>query len=295
MHKSQTFSLTIGGVAQHLISYYKPEDVEQGRLRSPSTLPELASLDISPEYLDKTHFRNPPKVEIGVDGVPRYRGEADDVETSPSLLPAPLALPSYDEPSSSKRSVTKRYDPYGLPPSSSAIAKRQRKPKNALTSRAQDNSEDGSSPTATTYGTSVVVASSTAEYPETSLSTTTAVPYPPYGYYQPYPVPPIYSPAPYVPTPASPATVPPQQTPSPPQQTFPPSIAYTGFSAGSDSQAGSQSQNSTTSPASAPYYVQPPPPHAYGSYPAMWPNQYSGYASAQSNERVQKQEREDSV
>ena len=86
-----TFSLTIGGVAQHLISYYRVEDVEQGRLRSPSSLPELASLEISPEYLDKTHFRNPPKVEIGVDGIPRYRGEADDIEPPPAfgmLVPA---------------------------------------------------------------------------------------------------------------------------------------------------------------------------------------------------------------
>ncbi|GAW04905.1 camp-independent regulatory protein [Lentinula edodes] len=49
-------------------------------LRSPSSLPELAYLDISPEYLDETHFRNPPKVEVGPDGVPRYRGEADDIE-----------------------------------------------------------------------------------------------------------------------------------------------------------------------------------------------------------------------
>jgi len=53
----KTFSLSINGTSQHLISYYKVADVEQGRLRTPSSLPELASLDISPEYLDKTHFR----------------------------------------------------------------------------------------------------------------------------------------------------------------------------------------------------------------------------------------------
>ncbi|KAF8196992.1 Gti1/Pac2 family-domain-containing protein, partial [Pholiota molesta] len=35
----KTFSVTIGGVAQHLISYYKIEDVENGRLRSPSPYP----------------------------------------------------------------------------------------------------------------------------------------------------------------------------------------------------------------------------------------------------------------
>ena len=91
----QTFSLMIGGVSQHLISYSKLEDVEQGRLRSPSSLPELASLDISLEYLDKTHFGNPPKVEVGVNGIPRYRGEADDIEPSPSMMtvPYPPVLP----------------------------------------------------------------------------------------------------------------------------------------------------------------------------------------------------------
>ena len=93
-HLFQTFSLTIDGVAQHLISYYKVEDVENGRLRSPSSLPEFASLDISPQYLDKTHFRNPPKVDFDSDGVPRYRGEADDIDTlppAPSMLTATLS------------------------------------------------------------------------------------------------------------------------------------------------------------------------------------------------------------
>ncbi|KAF8142856.1 Gti1/Pac2 family-domain-containing protein [Mycena galopus ATCC 62051] len=75
----KTFSLTIGGVPQHLISYYKVSDVEAGRLRAPSTLPELASLDISPTLLDRGNFRCPPKLEVGPDGVPRYRGEADEV------------------------------------------------------------------------------------------------------------------------------------------------------------------------------------------------------------------------
>ncbi|GLB42881.1 putative gti1/Pac2 family protein [Lyophyllum shimeji] len=119
----KTFSLTIGGVAQHLISYYKIEDVTSGRLRSPSSLPELASLDISPEYLDKTHFRNPPKVEIGVDGIPRYRGEADDIDSAPPLLTAPLSTGPplltdgrVAEPSNASRRG-KRFDPYAAPAS----------------------------------------------------------------------------------------------------------------------------------------------------------------------------------
>lgn len=230
-----------------------------------------------------------------MDGIPRYRGEADDVETSPSMLSTPLALPSYDESSSSKRTNAKRYDPYGATSPSTAVAKRPRKAKVASTSRTQDNGEEGSSPTATTYGSSAAVAQPNSEYAETSLSATTTVPYPSYGYYQPYPVAPIYSPAPYVPAPASPVTAP-QQTPTPPQQAPPSAIAYSGYASTSESQAASQSQSQTTPPSYTSYYVPPPPPpHTYGSYSAMWPPQYSGYASAQSNERVHKQEREDSV
>lgn len=48
---SQTISVTIHGVAQHLISYYSVEDAKSGRLRSPSTLPELSALEISPDYV----------------------------------------------------------------------------------------------------------------------------------------------------------------------------------------------------------------------------------------------------
>ncbi|KAF8509873.1 Gti1/Pac2 family-domain-containing protein, partial [Hysterangium stoloniferum] len=108
----KTFSLSIGGVAQHLISYYKVEDVEQGRLRTPSSLPELAALEISPEYLDKTHFRQPPRVEYDSDGVPRYRGEADE-QDSPLLGLGELAPLVTDGSSGSvKKRSQKRYDPY---------------------------------------------------------------------------------------------------------------------------------------------------------------------------------------
>lgn len=107
----QTFSLTIAGVSQHLISYYRVADVENGRLRSPSSLPELATLEISPEYLEKTHFRQPPRVEYGPDGIPRYRGEADDPE-----------LAATNTRSSEK--ALRRFDPYSANPS-----KRARKPK----------------------------------------------------------------------------------------------------------------------------------------------------------------------
>ncbi|CDS03423.1 hypothetical protein LRAMOSA00825 [Lichtheimia ramosa] len=59
----KTMSIVVNGVAQHLISYYHPNDVLQGSLRTPSSVPELASLEISPELLLKQNFRIPPMVE----------------------------------------------------------------------------------------------------------------------------------------------------------------------------------------------------------------------------------------
>ncbi|CAO3617630.1 unnamed protein product [Cunninghamella blakesleeana] len=56
-------SIVVNGVTQHLISYYDPRDVVQNKLRTPSSVPELASLEISPELLVKQNFRIPPMVE----------------------------------------------------------------------------------------------------------------------------------------------------------------------------------------------------------------------------------------
>ncbi|KAI8334948.1 Gti1/Pac2 family-domain-containing protein [Chlamydoabsidia padenii] len=59
----KTMSIMVNGVSQHLISYYDPRDVLQQKLRTPSSVPELASLEISPELLVKQNFRIPPMVE----------------------------------------------------------------------------------------------------------------------------------------------------------------------------------------------------------------------------------------
>jgi len=61
------------------------EDASQDQLCFPSSLPELASLDVSCKYPNNTHFHNPSKVEVSIDGIPRYHGEADDI--NPSLWP----------------------------------------------------------------------------------------------------------------------------------------------------------------------------------------------------------------
>lgn len=59
----KTMSIIVHGVAQHLISYYLPNDIISSKLRTPSSVPELASLEISPDLLIKQNFRIPPMVE----------------------------------------------------------------------------------------------------------------------------------------------------------------------------------------------------------------------------------------
>ncbi|KAI8384839.1 Gti1/Pac2 family-domain-containing protein [Radiomyces spectabilis] len=59
----KTMSIIINGVSQHLVSYYHPQDVMNSKLRTPSSVPELACLEISAELLSKQNFRIPPMVE----------------------------------------------------------------------------------------------------------------------------------------------------------------------------------------------------------------------------------------
>lgn len=59
----KTMSIIVNGVPQHLISYYLPNDIISSKLRTPSSVPELASLEISPDLLVKQNFRIPPMVE----------------------------------------------------------------------------------------------------------------------------------------------------------------------------------------------------------------------------------------
>ncbi|KAJ8662901.1 hypothetical protein O0I10_001077 [Lichtheimia ornata] len=77
----KTMSIVVNGVSQHLISYYHPQDVLNNRLRTPSSVPELASLEISPELLVRQNFRIPPMIEPTFD----HPGEA----TAAGAIPMP--------------------------------------------------------------------------------------------------------------------------------------------------------------------------------------------------------------
>ncbi|PWZ01761.1 hypothetical protein BCV70DRAFT_79996 [Testicularia cyperi] len=80
----KTISIQVEGSTQHLISYYKVDDVHKGRLAIPHYLPELASLSISPIFLNKTNFRYPPVIEYGQDGIPRYIRDSTEAALRPA-------------------------------------------------------------------------------------------------------------------------------------------------------------------------------------------------------------------
>ncbi|TFK51377.1 hypothetical protein OE88DRAFT_1699866 [Heliocybe sulcata] len=266
----KTFSLNIGGVSQHLISYYRVSDVEQGRLRPPSSVPELASLDISPEYLDKTHFRNPPKVEIGTDGIPRYRGEADELDLAPRLFPVPsygvplLAEPRIPSPTSDNGSSgggkrNKRYDPY------STGGKQRRKSKNSQHN--QESSGEGDQEIQSPV-------SSSPESPQSYMDPMTPASSQ-YGYGTPYNYfqgsgygtspPPVYGQTPYAPVPpvASP-TSPQAGSPDSQQGPSPPPPPYPSYSPTSVDPI---MQSPTVQQQMYPYYSSSYPP--YQGYPAQ--------------------------
>lgn len=89
----KTMSIIVNGVAQHLISYYLPNDIISSKLRTPSSLPELASLEISPDLLVKQNFRIPPMVEppfdqneSGLTGIGNSLSSVDNPYSSKYLL-----------------------------------------------------------------------------------------------------------------------------------------------------------------------------------------------------------------
>lgn len=81
----KTMSIIVNGVVQHLISYYDPNEVLQEKLRAPSSVPELASLEISPELLVKQNFRIPPLVEPTFDQHDHLGGQLTPPEASTSV------------------------------------------------------------------------------------------------------------------------------------------------------------------------------------------------------------------
>ncbi|KAK7032743.1 Gti1/Pac2 family-domain-containing protein [Favolaschia claudopus] len=67
----KTITVTIEGSDLHLISYYTSADQHSGKLKRPTTRPDIMALSMDPRLFRATNFRVPPKVEKGPDGVSR--------------------------------------------------------------------------------------------------------------------------------------------------------------------------------------------------------------------------------
>ncbi|OZJ01963.1 hypothetical protein BZG36_05128 [Bifiguratus adelaidae] len=80
----KSLSLMINGVPQHLISYYSKDDVLAGKLRTPTSVPELSCLEISQQFLVKQNFRVPPMGEDAMDVDPEFASTANG--TGPTYL-----------------------------------------------------------------------------------------------------------------------------------------------------------------------------------------------------------------
>ena len=55
----KSMSVSVKGVLWHMVSYYTQEDVTAGKLITPSSVPSLAQLEISPDMLLLENFRVP--------------------------------------------------------------------------------------------------------------------------------------------------------------------------------------------------------------------------------------------
>jgi hypothetical protein len=80
-------SIMVNGVSQHMISYYTKEDVLACKLKTPSSLPSLAILEIAPEFLLKQNFRIPPVIESTYE-----QGEQSSPSTVVSTVTTPVNM-----------------------------------------------------------------------------------------------------------------------------------------------------------------------------------------------------------
>ncbi|KAJ7760627.1 Gti1/Pac2 family-domain-containing protein [Mycena maculata] len=67
----KTITVTIEGSDLHLISYYTSSDQHSGKLKRPTTRPDIMNLPMDPRLFRATNFRVPPKVEKAPDGTSR--------------------------------------------------------------------------------------------------------------------------------------------------------------------------------------------------------------------------------
>ena len=94
----KTMSVTVQGVAHHLVSYYSLSDVFSGLLRTPSQTESLGFVHPRPELTSKQSFRSPLEEREDFEGI---RDQALLRQASSSYRPSPLTHPGYVGPAGS--------------------------------------------------------------------------------------------------------------------------------------------------------------------------------------------------
>jgi hypothetical protein len=109
----KTLSIQINGRTQHMISYYTKEDVLKCRLATPSSIPAISNLQISPDLLLKQSFRVPPSVEFS--DITLTRPSLSPSSTSSSTTSSSLPISNNARKMSSTGNLSHLYHPYHVP------------------------------------------------------------------------------------------------------------------------------------------------------------------------------------
>ncbi|KAI9300652.1 Gti1/Pac2 family-domain-containing protein [Cunninghamella echinulata] len=86
----KTMSIVLNGSHLHMISYYNKDDVLNNKLSTPSTTPQLANLNISPDMIQRQSFRVSPLLESRLSHL--YMNDASPASPS-SSSPSPFMNP----------------------------------------------------------------------------------------------------------------------------------------------------------------------------------------------------------
>ncbi|TFK73284.1 hypothetical protein BDN72DRAFT_854934 [Pluteus cervinus] len=114
----KTITVNVEGSDLHLISYYTLEDIRSGKLKRPSSRPDIMSPYMPPHLFRLTAFRVPPKVEAGPDGKPRlvWSMSLDEARTMSGTLPRQELTwsPSPSPTHNNSHPVSRRRDSNGV-------------------------------------------------------------------------------------------------------------------------------------------------------------------------------------
>ncbi|CAO3638240.1 unnamed protein product [Cunninghamella echinulata] len=84
----KTMSIVLNGSHLHMISYYNKDDVLNNKLPTPSTTPQLANLNISPDMIQRQSFRVSPLLESRLSHL--YMNDTSPSSPSSSSSPSPF-------------------------------------------------------------------------------------------------------------------------------------------------------------------------------------------------------------